>query len=52
MGLLLEYMIWAAIYIIVPGYVHIHGKKVCLVYQIIYKLALFSILIFKCKFYS
>ena len=26
-GLLLEYMVWAAIYIIIRGYYRIHGNK-------------------------
>ena len=53
MVLLLEYMVLVAIYII-PGYnrIHILVINVRLVYKIIYKLALFSILLFKCKLYS
>ena len=27
MILLIEYMVWAAIYIIIPGYYRIHGNK-------------------------
>ena len=43
-----EYMVLAAIYIIIPGYYRIHGNNVRLVYKIRYKLALFSILLCKC----
>ena len=44
----LDYMVLVANYIIIPGYYLIYGNNVRLVYKIIYKLAFFSILLFKC----
>ena len=53
MVLFLEYMVVAAIYIIIPGYYLITSYKCPLVYKIIMcEHALFKILIFKCKAYS
>ena len=46
----LEYIVLAAIYINILGYIRIHGINVRLVYKIIYKLALFSILLFNVSF--
>ena len=46
MVLPLYYMVLVAIYIIIPGYYCIQGNKCTLVYRIINKLALFSILLF------
>ena len=52
MVLPLEYFVLAAIYIIIPGFTVFVEINVQLVYKFIYKLALFSVLVFKCKFYS
>ena len=52
MVLLLEYMVLTTMYrILLEAITVFMFINVCLVYKIIYKLALFSILLFKCKFY-
>ena len=52
MVLPLEKMVLAAFYIIIPGYYRIHGNECPFSYKFIYKLALFSTLLFKWTFYS